>query len=155
MTGAYIVVRIKGQADVPYWASRTLELLNLEKKFRATIVPARNNTLGMLNKIKHYVAWTEANVEMVHELLDKRGHTTGYRKINAENMPNGYDTIDKLAESIATGDVSMGKIEKLKPWFALAPPRYGFKRSTKRLHTQRGTLGHNVDLGELVKRMMG
>lgn len=155
MAGAYLVVRIKGQADVPHWASRTLELLRLEKKFRATIVPARENTLGMLNKVKHYVAWKETSTEMVRDLLDKRGHTTGYHKISAENMPEGYDTIDKLAESLASGSVSMGSVGKLKPWFALSPPRHGFKRSTKRMHTQQGTLGHNVDLDELVGRMTG
>ncbi len=153
VSGAYLVVRIKGQADVPHWASRTLELLRLEKKFRATIVPARENTLGMLNKVKHYVAWKEASVEMVRVLLDKRGHTTGYRRIGTDNMPEGYETLDKLAESIATGAVSMSNVAKLKPWFALAPPRHGFRRSTKRMHSQRGILGHNKDLDELVGRM--
>ena len=154
MAGAYLVVRIKGQADVPHWASRTLELLKLEKKFRATIVPARENTLGMLNKVKHYVAWKEASVETVRELLAKRGHTRGYRRIGADNMPAGYETIDKLAESLASGSVSMRGVGELKPWFALAPPRRGFRRSTKRMHTQRGTLGANADLDELVSRMI-
>ena len=35
MAKAYLVVRIKGQADVPYWANTTLNLLNLEKKLKA------------------------------------------------------------------------------------------------------------------------
>lgn len=154
MSGAYLVVRIKGQADVPHWASRTLVLLRLEKKFRATIVAERENTLGMLNKVKHYVAWKKVSTELVRELLNKRGHTSGYHKIGSDNMPEGFTSIDELAESLATGSVSMRKIEKLKPWFALAPPRYGFKRSTKRMHTQQGILGYNKDLDELVKRMI-
>jgi len=33
MAKAYLVVRIKGQADVPYWANTTLNLLNLENIF--------------------------------------------------------------------------------------------------------------------------
>ncbi|MDH3825141.1 MAG: uL30 family ribosomal protein, partial [Nitrosopumilus sp.] len=53
MANAYLVVRIKGQADVPYWASTTMTLLKLDKKYRATILPAKENTLGMLNKVKH------------------------------------------------------------------------------------------------------
>lgn len=153
MSGAYLVVRIKGQADVPHWASRTLVLLRLEKKFRATIIPAKDNTLGMLNKVKHYVAWKEATKEMVQSLLESRGHTSGYRRLAPDNMPEGYETTEKLAESLVDGSVSMGSIKKLKPWFALAPPKRGFKRSTKRMHTQRGTLGYNVDLDELVMRM--
>ena len=154
MTGAYLVVRIKGQADIPHWALRTLELLRLEKKFRATIVPAQENTLGMLNKVKHYVAWKEASVDLVRELLNKRGRTNGHHKIDASNMPEGFETIDRLAESLASGSVSMRKVSNLKPWFALAPPRLGFRRSTKRMHGQRGVLGSNEDLDELVKRMI-
>ena len=62
MAKAFLVVRIKGQVDVPHWAKTTLKLLKLEKKFRATIIPAQENTLGMLNKVKHYVSWQEAEV---------------------------------------------------------------------------------------------
>ena len=53
MANAFLVVRIKGQADVPYWATHTMTLLKLDKKYRATILPAKENTLGMLNKVKH------------------------------------------------------------------------------------------------------
>ena len=38
MAKAYLVIRIKGQADVPYWANTTLRLLKLEKKYRAAVV---------------------------------------------------------------------------------------------------------------------
>ena len=48
----------------------------------------------------------------------------------------------------------MSKIKPLKPWFALSPPKLGFKRSTKRLYGQKGILGHNKELTTLVKRMM-
>jgi len=50
MAKAYLVIRIKGQADVPYWANTTLRLLKLEKKYRATILPIKENTDGMLKK---------------------------------------------------------------------------------------------------------
>ena len=32
MAKAFVVVRIRGQADVPHWATTTLELLKLDKK---------------------------------------------------------------------------------------------------------------------------
>jgi len=38
MAKAFLVVRIRGQADVPHWARTTLDLLKLEKKYRATII---------------------------------------------------------------------------------------------------------------------
>ena len=52
MANAYLVVRIKGQADCPYWATHTMTLLKLDKKYRATILPAKDNTLGMLRKVQ-------------------------------------------------------------------------------------------------------
>jgi large subunit ribosomal protein L30 len=48
----------------------------------------------------------------------------------------------------------MTKLKPLKPWFALAPPRHGFKKSTKKLYTQKGILGPNKDLGNLVRNMI-
>jgi len=59
-----------------------------------------------------------------------------------------------LAVSLSEGKISMSKIKPLKPWFALSPPKQGFKRSTKRLYGQKGVLGHNKELTSLVKRMM-
>ena len=155
MTKAYLVVRIKGQADVPYWANTTLNLLKLEKKYRATILPIKENTAGMLKKIQHYISWQEIDTKTTKELLDKKGRRTGYKKITAEDISKaGFKTIDDLASSLSEGKTSMTKIKPLKPWFALSPPKHGFKRSTKRLYGQKGILGYNKELSTLVKRMM-
>ena len=155
MTKAYLVVRIKGQADVPHWANTTLNLLKLEKKYRAVIIPVKENTAGMLKKIQHYISWQEIDTKTTKELLDKKGRRTGYKKITNEDISQaGFKTIDDLAVSLSEGKISMSKIKPLKPWFALSPPRQGFKRSTKRLYGQKGILGHNKELTSLVKRMM-
>jgi len=77
MAQAFLVVRIKGQADVPYWATTTLKLLRLDKKYRATIIPAKENTLGMLKKIQHYISWQEIDISTTKELLDKKGRKAG------------------------------------------------------------------------------
>jgi len=155
MTKAYLVVRIKGQADVPHWANTTLNLLKLEKKYRAVIIPIKENTAGMLKKIQHYISWQEIDTKTTKELLDKKGRRTGYKKITSEDISQaGFKTIDDLAVSLSEGKISMSKIKPLKPWFALSPPRQGFKRSTKHLYGQKGILGHNKDLLTLIKRMM-
>jgi len=155
MAKAYLVIRIKGQADVPYWANTTLRLLKLEKKYRAIILPVKENTEGMLKKVQHYVSWQEIDTPTTKELLDKKGRRSGYKKITAEDISEaGFKTIDELATSLSEGKISMTKIKPLKPWFALSPPRQGFKRSTKRLYGQKGILGHNKELTTLVKRMM-
>jgi large subunit ribosomal protein L30 len=155
MAKAYLVIRIKGQPDVPYWANTTLRLLKLEKKYRAVILPVKENTDGMLKKIQHFVSWQEIDTSTVKELLDKKGRRTGYKKITAEDISEaGFKTINELATSLSEGKISMTKIKPLKPWFALSPPKQGFKRSTKRLYGQKGILGHNKELTALVKRMM-
>ena len=155
MAKAFLVVRIKGQADVPHWAVTTLKLLKLDKKFRATIIPAKENTLGMLNKIKHYVSWQEIDISTTKELLDKKGRKTGYKKITPEDFSKiGFKTVDDLASSLTEGKSSLTKLSPLKPWFALAPPKGGFKRSTKKLYEQKGILGHNKELNTLVRSMM-
>ena len=152
---AYLVVRIKGQADVPHWANTTLNLLKLEKKYRAVILPVKDNTAGMLKKIQRYISWQEIDTKTTKELLDKKGRRTGYKKITSEDISQaGFKTIDDLAVSLSEGKISMSKIKPLKPWFALSPPKQGFKRSTKHLYGQKGILGHNKDLLTLIKRMM-
>ena len=155
MAKAFLVVRISGQADVPYWAVTTMKLLKLEKKYRATIIPEKDNTIGMLRKIQHYVSWQEIDIETVKELLDKKARKSGYKKITNEDITSiGFASIDELATALAEGKTSLSKLKPLKPWFALDPPRHGFKRSTKKLYGQKGVLGYNKELSVIVKRMM-
>ncbi|RDJ39184.1 MAG: 50S ribosomal protein L30 [Crenarchaeota archaeon] len=155
MAKAYLVVRIKGQVDVPYWAEHTLKLLKLEKRYRATIIPAKENTLGMLNKVKHYVSWQEVDTGLAKELLDKKARKSGYKTITSEDLGEiGFKSIDELATSLAEGKTSLTKLKPLKPWFALAPPRHGFKKSTKRMSGQKGVLGQNNELATIVRNMM-
>ncbi len=155
MAQAFLVLRIKGQADVPYWATTTMKLLNLEKKFRATILPAKENTLGMLKKIQHYVSWQEIDISITKELLDKKGRKAGYKKITSEDLSEiGFKTMDELASSLSESKSTLSKLKPLKPWFAMAPPKQGFKRSTKKLYGQKGILGHNKELITIIRRMM-
>ena len=94
---AYLVVRIKGQADVPHWANTTLNLLKLEKKYRATIIPAKENTAGMLKKIQHYISWQEIDAPTTKKLLDKKGRVSGYKKITPKDISKtGFKTVDEL-----------------------------------------------------------
>ncbi len=155
MESAFLVLRIRGQADIPYWATTTLKLLKLDKKFRATIIPAKENTLGMLKKVQHYISWQEIDVSTTKELLDKKGRKAGYKKITSEDLSEiGFKTMDELASSLTEGKSTLSKLKPLKPWFAMDPPRHGFKRSTKKLYGQKGVLGHNKELNTIVRRMM-
>jgi large subunit ribosomal protein L30 len=66
----------------------------------------------------------------------------------------GFESVDELASALTEGKATLSKLKPLKPWFALDPPRKGFKRSTKRLYGQKGVLGYNKELSVIVKRMM-
>ena len=89
------------------------------------------------------------------ELLDKKARKSGYKKITPEDIiALGYKSVDELASALADGKTSLSKLKPLKPWFALDPPRHGFKRSCKKLYGQKGVLGYNKELLVIVKRMM-
>lgn len=155
MANAYLVVRIKGQADVPYWATRTMTLLKLDKKYRATILPIKDNTLGMLRKVQHYVSWIELDATLAKELIEKKARKSGYKKITESDIKElGFANSDELATALSEGKATLSKLKPLKPWFALAPPRLGFKRSTKKLYGQKGILGQNKELDTIVRRMI-
>ena len=151
---AYLVVRIKGTVNIPRWAQATLDGLNLDKRFRATVVPESEEYLGMLRRVKEEVAWTKADAGIVKELLEKRGRKTGYKPISKSDLPKEYKSMDDLAAAIAENKVAISKLEGIKPWFALSPPKGGFKRKTKTQYAQNGILGDDGELVEIVKRML-
>lgn len=151
---AYLVVRIKGTVNIPRWAQTTLDGLNLDRRFRATIVPESDEYLGMLRRVKEEVAWTKADAGIVKELLEKRGRKTGFKPISKSDLPKEYKSIGDLATAIAGDKVAMSKLEGIKPWFALGPPKGGFKRKTKTQYAQNGILGEDGELAEIVKRML-
>jgi large subunit ribosomal protein L30 len=155
MANAYLVVRIKGQADCPYWATTTMTLLKLDKKYRATILPIKDNTLGMLRKVQHYVSWVELDADLAKELIEKKARKSGYKKVTTEDLKElGFASSEELGKALSEGKATLSKLKPLKPWFALAPPRHGFKRSTKKLYGQKGILGANKDLGNVVRNMI-
>ena len=151
---AYLVVRIKGTVNVPAWAKTTLANLNLDKKFRATLVAENLETLGMLRKVKDIVAWTSVDADFIKQLLERRGKLSGYKPITKSDLPKEFESIEELATAIAQNKTSMSKLNSIKPWFALAPPKGGFKQKTKTQFSQNGVLGHNEHLVQLVKNML-
>jgi large subunit ribosomal protein L30 len=149
---AFVVLRIKGSVNVPHWAKYTLDSLNLYKKFWATILPETPESLGMLRKIKEFVAWSHVDAGLVKELIEKRGKTSGSKPVLQEAGP--YNSIDALASDIAKDKVRLSSLQVLKPWFALNPPRGGFKRKTKTQYNQKGILGEDRELADIIRRMI-
>lgn len=151
---AYVVLRIKGTVNVPHWARYTLDNLSLYKKFWATLLPETPESIGMLRKIKDFVAWSHVDASFVKELLEKRGKTIGSKplKLLPDSVP--YNDIDELAADLAQDKIRLSSLQMVKPWFALNPPHGGFKRKTKTQYHQKGVLGEDKELVEIIKRMI-
>jgi large subunit ribosomal protein L30 len=176
----YLVVRMKGTVNVPRWANLTLESLHLDKKFRATIIPENEQSLGMLRKIKEWVSWSSVDDSFIREFIEKKGRISASRLVMAttatgttdamgENSGGGSKEdinengasqksqdvdLDKVASAISQNQLYLSKIPGIKPWFALSPPKGGFRKKSKRSYSQNGILGENKELISLVKRMM-
>jgi large subunit ribosomal protein L30 len=155
----YLVVRMKGTVNIPNWANVTLENLHLNKKFRATLIPENDQTLGMLRKIKEIVAWTSVEEVFIREFIEQKGRATSSKLLSnqKEKEASGKTStpdINKVVSDVSKNETYLSKLDGIKPWFALNPPRGGFKKKSKLLHSQNGILGENKDLLEIVKRMM-
>lgn len=139
---------------MPSSVTSTLIYLNLTKKYRATLIPENPQSLGMLRKVKEVVAWSSANPSIVKELLEKKGRIAGFEPVSASDLPKEYDGIEALAAAISDDRLSLSQIRKIKPWFALSPPRGGFKRKTKNQYNEGGVLGEDKELVDIVRRML-
>ena len=151
---AYLVVRIRGTINVPSSAKATLTYLNLTKKYRATLISESQQSLGMLRKVKGQVSWTLADPGIIKDLLEKRGRKAGFKPISNSDLPKEYDSIEQLGSAISENKISISEVDNIKPWFALTPPRGGFKRKTKNQYNEGGLLGECKDLVAIVRRML-
>ena len=152
---AFLVVRMKGTVNVPFWALTTLQNLYLNKRFSATLVPETADYLGMLRKIKEWVAWSKADSEIVKTLIEKRGKKiTQFDSQKESKKKDEYKGIDELVNVIVNDKIKFSDQSNIKPWFSLNPPRGGFKKKSKKQFTDGGILGNNKDLLEIVKRMV-
>lgn len=153
---AFLVVRMRGTVNVPFWALTTLKNLYLNKKFSATVVPETADYLGMLRKINQWVAWSKADSDIVKMLIEKRGKkkTPKLDTQKESERKDEYKGIDELVNVIVNDKIKFSDQNSIKPWFRLNPPKGGFKRKSKKQFSDGGILGNNKDLLEIVKRMV-
>jgi large subunit ribosomal protein L30 len=153
---AFLVVRMRGTVNVPFWALTTLKNLYLNKKFSATLVPETSDYLGMLRKINQWVAWSKADSDIVKTLIEKRGKkkTPKLDTQKESERKDEYKGIGELVNVIVNDKIKFSDQNNIKPWFSLNPPKGGFKRKSKKQFSDGGILGNNKDLLEIVKRMV-
>lgn len=148
----WIVVRVKGSANLPSDVKRTLAQLKLLRVFSASVLPPTSEYLGMLRTAKDVVFWGEIDKELLERLLLKRGRLVGDRRLTDENLCkfSGIGSVKELAESIYNHSLQLGEVKGLKPFFRLSPPKGGFKGTKKKGAV--GYLGKRVN--EIVARML-
>lgn len=151
----FFVVRIRGGIDAQKTVKATLTMLRMEKNNYATIIKDSPSYSGMLKKAKDYITWGEPTAEVVKTLLEKRGKLPGDVKITDEALKRlGHDSLDALANAIASGEVEFSQLNGIKPFFRMHPPKKGFKRTVKRPYNDHGELGYRGEaINELIKRM--
>jgi len=135
------VIRIRGQVGVDEKVKETLDRLRLRRKYSCIVIDPTKEQLGMIKKMRNFVAFGEIKKDVLEKLIEKRG-----QKINKEKKID----IKKVAEELEKGK----KYEELnlKPFFRLHPPRKGIK---SKIHFPKGVLGDNKEkINELIERML-
>jgi len=137
------VIRIAGQVKVREEIEQTLYRLRLRKKFACTLIHEKDKVkIGMLKKVKDFVAFGEIDKGTLVRLIEKRGK----RKDKKETKD-----AEKIAEEVENGK----NAEELgfKSFFNLHPPRGGLKSSKKQF--PRGVLGnHKQEINKLIGKML-
>ncbi len=124
-------IRIRGRVGVPRDIRDTLYLLKLRRKFVCRLFDEKKEIIGMLNKVKHYIAYGKINEEALRKLIEERGRKIGDKRLNA-------DEVNKIVNYLKSGKSfnEVCKDLKVKDFFRLKPPKGGFKKSIKLLWPQ-------------------
>jgi large subunit ribosomal protein L30 len=150
-----VVIRVSGTVNIRYDVKKTLELLKLRRRYSATIVPKNNYYLGMLNRAKDHISWGELNFDVTKMLIQKRGKTIYGKSVDDSTAKEeGFKSLDEMVNGVVEGSVQLNKLKTVKQYFNLAPPRGGFKRSTKKPYKVGGVLGENKGILSLISRMV-
>jgi large subunit ribosomal protein L30 len=136
-----VVIRIAGMVKKKSEIVNTLDRLRLRRKYACTIIDSKKKEmLGMLEKVKHYVAYGQISNETLEKLIKARGQSMDKKEIDAGKVVEG------LLKGKPLKDLG------LKPFFRLHPPRKGIK---SKLQYPKGVLGDNKkDINKLIERML-
>ncbi|HOT95078.1 MAG TPA: 50S ribosomal protein L30 [Methanoregulaceae archaeon] len=151
----YAVVQVRGVVNTRREIRDTLKMLRLHHINHCVITPDTPEMLGMIRKVKDFVAYGEISPETLETLIRTRGRLEGNAPVTDEYIreKTGYQGIAELSQAIAEGRATFRDIPGLKPVLRLHPPRKGYK-SLKRTYPQGGALGYyGPEINELLYKM--
>jgi large subunit ribosomal protein L30 len=139
----YAVVQVRGVVKTRSDIKDTLKMLRLHHINHCVLVPDTPENLGMIRKVKDYVAYGEADSATIETLLLTRGRVIGDAPLTDEYIKSNsiYSNISEFARALAGGETKLREIPGLKPVLRLHPPRKGYK-TTKSTFPQGGALGY-------------
>jgi large subunit ribosomal protein L30 len=153
--GLLLVVNLHGSINSSGPVRKALNELWVAKKFSASVVSDDPATVGMLKLCKDYVAWSPIEKGLLADLLSKRGMVSTSRPLDQEALRGlGFKSHEELAAKMVKDQSRLSAVAGVLPYFRLAPPRKGFRRSLRRQFTEKGVLGGNPELEEIVRRML-
>ncbi|MDD3977003.1 MAG: 50S ribosomal protein L30 [Methanomicrobium sp.] len=151
----YVVVQVRGVVNTRKEIKDTLKMLRLHHINHCVLIPDTPAYMGMIRKVKDYVAYGEADPEILATILETRGRLTADEKLTNEYVKENsqYSDIKEFAKAICQGEAEVSDIPGLKPVLRLHPPRKGYK-SIKRTFQQGGALGnYGSEINNLLYRM--
>jgi large subunit ribosomal protein L30 len=155
-----VLVRVRGTVNITGKIADTLDMLHLRHPNHAVVIPKTDSYLGMVHKIKDYVAYGDVDAETLAALIKTRGRWSGDKPMDDATIKvatsSKYATVDAFAKAVVKGEATLKDLgEDAKPLFRLHPPTGGHKGSTKRHFTVKGELGYRgKEINALIKRMM-
>ena len=121
------VVQLRGDVNMGTDVEDTLGMLNVHGVNHCTLVPETDSYRGMITKVNDYVAYGEPSVEVVAELLRRRGEPLeGDADVTDEWVAEhtDYEDVAALAAALADEETTLRE-QKLSPVLRLHPPRSG------------------------------
>lgn len=124
------IIRIRGQVGINSDVKETLERLRLKRKYSCVVIDPTKENMGMVNKVRDFVAFGKIDEDVLKKLVEKRGQLK--------------DRKDKTKK----------ELKNIKPFFRLHPPRGGIE-SKKHFGVGKGVLGNNEkEINKLIERML-
>jgi len=151
----FAVVQVRGVAKTSREIKDTLKMLRLHHVNHCVLIPDTPAYLGMIRKVKDFVAYGEVDAEMLATLLRTRGRIVGNDKLTDEFIRENtrFADIDEYAKALSNGEADFKEIPEIKPVMRLHPPRKGYK-TTKRTFQQGGALGYyGSEINSLLYKM--
>jgi len=150
-----LVLNLRGKIDSTAPVRKALAELKVERRFSATVVPDDGPTLGMLRSCKDYVAWSPLDSQLLASLLKARGMVSESRRLDQHALESlGFGNYEDFAAKIMKDGVRLSAQKGIRPFFRLSPPKGGYKLSSRRQASEKGILGNNPKLSELVGKMV-